>query len=653
MTCPKKILSPIFFFCALMFSMPFFAQDIQQQISALKDSLKLKKGEDRILVLKDIGMKFRSINYDSAWYYTKIGYSEAIEQQNEYLAARLTISFGILENGKGNSLEALKYYKRALPTIINSDDYFAKGALYTNMSNAYEKIGEVDQSVSYQLKALQEFEISKDSIWIAGSYNNLGSRYQAIEEYDTSENYFKKARDLYGQLGYEYYVALINNNLASIYLLRKDYVKAMVYADKSLEGFVSSGAYFETATSLYNLGYAHQGSKEFDLALDYFEKALKIQQEKEDWYVAIHLKNDIAKTYILQGKLNKAKAIADQAYDEALQKGIVLAQLELCNTLSEINNNLGNYGEAYTFLQQSVKINDSLKSDERAKEVLNLKEKYESEQKENEILRQQNQLVESELSIKKRNNMLMGSGGLVAILLIVGFVLFREQKIKAKNFERETVLEKAMAEARAQENLKEQRLRIARDLHDNIGSQLTYLTSLTDSAKRGIDKGEVFLMEKLTQMKQFSLVTISELRDTIWAMNKDEISLEDIKERTQQMAATVHEATDDKTRVKIKGTPANRVLNAFVGMNLFRIIQESVNNAVKHSGSELIEVIFNEIDGAVQIVVLDFGRGFSTSKESTGNGLHIMRNRAEKAGVDFEQESKLGKGTKVTLRVRV
>lgn len=633
--------------------MPFFAQDIQQQISALKDSLKLKKGEDRILVLKDIGMKFRSINYDSAWYYTKIGYSEAIEQQNEYLAARLTISFGILENGNGNSLEALKYYKWALPTIINSDDHFAKGALYTNMSNAYEKIGEVDHSVSYQLKALQEFEISKDSIWIAGSYNNLGSRYQAIEEYDTSENYFKKARDLYGQLGYEYYVALINNNLASIYLLRKDYVKAMVYADKSLEGFVSSGAYFETATSLYNLGYAHQGSKEFDLALDYFEKALKIQQEKEDWYVAIHLKNDIAKTYILQGKLNKAKAIADQAYDEALQKGIVLAQLELCNTLSEINNSLGNYGEAYTFLQQSVKINDSLKSDERAKEVLNLKEKYESEQKENEILRQQNQLVESELSIKKRNNMLMGSGGLVAILLIVGFVLFREQKIKAKNFERETVLEKAMAEARAQENLKEQRLRIARDLHDNIGSQLTYLTSLTDSAKRGIDKGEVFLMEKLTQMKQFSLVTISELRDTIWAMNKDEISLEDIKERTQQLAATVHEATDDKTRVKVKGTPANSVLNAFVGMNLFRIIQESVNNAVKHSGSELIEVIFNEIDGAVQIVVLDFGRGFNTSKESTGNGLHIMRNRAEKAGVDFEQESKLGKGTKVTLRVRV
>ena len=159
-------------------------------------------------------------------------------------------------------------------------------------------------------------------------------------------------------------------------------------------------------------------------------------------------------------------------------------------------------------------------------------------------------------------------------------------------------------------------------------------------------------MEKLTQMKQFSLVTISELRDTIWAMNKDEISLEDIKERTQQLAATVHEATDDKINVKIEGTPNNKVLNAFVGMNLFRIIQESVNNAVKHSGGEQIEIQFAEVDEMVKIEIEDFGQGFDTSKESTGNGLYIMRNRAEKAGIDFNQESVIGKGTKVTLRVR-
>lgn len=96
----------------------------------------------------------------------------------------------------------------------------------------------------------------------------------------------------------------------------------------------------------------------------------------------------------------------------------------------------------------------------------------------------------------------------------------------------------------------------------------------------------------------------------------------------------------------------HKVLNAFVGMNLFRIIQESVNNAVKHSGSDQIQVRFVNVDEKVQIEIEDFGKGFDTSKESTGNGLHIMRNRAKKAGIYFNQESLIGKGTKVTLQVK-
>ncbi len=642
---------PLVFALMLTCCTSLSAQSLEEQIQDLKAELKEKSGEDKVMALKDIGMKFRSIDYDSAWYYIELAHNEAEKQQNEYLKARMLVSFGILENGKGNSDQALKYYQDALPAIESSEDHFAIGALYTNMSNAYEKTGEVDKSVAYQLNALKEFEASQDSIWIAGSLNNLGSRYQAVNEWELSKDYFQKALELYQQLGHEYYVALTYNNLASVYLHFKDYEKVIEYSDKSYRSFNALGAPFESAAPLYNLGYGYQGLNELEKAKEYFAQALKIQQEKGDWYVAVHLKNDIAKTLMMQGKFQEAENLALEAYDEALEHDLVLAQVELSKTLSSVSESMGKYKDAYGYLQIHNEVLDSLQGLERAKEVLNLKEKYETEQKENEILRQQNELVESELSIKKRNNMLIGSGGLLAILLIVGFVMFREQKIRTKNLARETALEKAIAETKAQENLKEQRIRIARDLHDNIGSQLTYLTSITDSAKRGIDKGEVFLMEKLTQMKQFSLVTISELRDTIWAMNKDEISLEDIRERTQQLAATVHEATDDKIRVRIEGNPTNKGLNAFVGMNLFRIIQESVNNAVKHSGSTEIAVTFAEQDDQVEIVIEDFGQGFDVTKESTGNGLQIMRNRAEKAGIDFKQTSVSGKGTKVELKV--
>ncbi|MCR9265442.1 MAG: tetratricopeptide repeat protein [Flavobacteriaceae bacterium] len=651
MTVFQKTLIPIFLF-GLMSLHTVEAQDIQQAINVLKDTLEVKEGEDRILVLKDIAMKFRSIDMDSARYYTELAFNEAEALDDDYYRARIWIVYGILSWDEGRPKEALSFHLKAKPILENSKDYFVLGSLYTNLANTYEALSEFDKAVDFQFKALESFTEGKDTLWIAGSYLNLGNRYKLIQEPGLSMEYYLKALDLYERIGNNYFMAMCYNSLAVAYLENKQYNKAIEYAKKSYDTNKDVGAVLELAYPLTNLALASWALGKYDEAELYYNEAIALQEKKGERLALISLKNDLANIYLNQGKTNRAEKLALTTYREADSIDYLPGIDALSKTLSLIYEQKPDFKKAYVYHQKHKAARDSLYFTEKAKEMFNLKEKYESEQKENEILRQKNELVEGELALKNRNNMLMGSGALLAILLIVGFVIFREQKVKAKNFARETALEKAMAEARAQENLKEQRLRIARDLHDNIGSQLTYLTSITDSAKRGIDKGEVFLMEKLTQMKQFSLVTISELRDTIWAMNKDEISLEDIKERTQQLAATVHEATDDKVRMKVEGRPDHKVLNAFVGMNLFRIIQESVNNAVKHSGSEQIQVRFTDIDKKVQIEIEDFGQGFDTLQSSNGNGLQIMKNRAEKAGIDFKQESIIGKSTKVTLQVK-
>ncbi|SDQ19917.1 tetratricopeptide repeat-containing sensor histidine kinase [Flagellimonas zhangzhouensis] len=651
MTIFQKTLIPILLF-GLLSLHTVEAQDIQQAINALKDTLEVKEGEDRILVLKDIAMKFRSIDMDSARYYTKLAFNEAEALDDDYYRARIWIVYGILSWDEGRPKEALSFHLKAKPILENSKDYFVLGSLYTNLANTYEALSEFDKAVDFQFKALESFTEGKDTLWIAGSYLNLGNRYKLIQEPGLTMEYYLKALDLYERIGNNYFMAMCYNSLAVAYLENKQYNKAIEYAKKSYDTNKDVGAVLELAYPLTNLALASWALGKYDEAELYYIEAIALQEKKGERLALISLKNDLANIYLNQGKMNRAEKLALTTYREADSIDYLPGIDALSKTLSLIYEEKPDFKKAYVYHQKHKAARDSLYFTEKAKEMFNLKEKYESEQKENEILRQKNELVEGELALKNRNNMLMGSGALLAILLIVGFVIFREQKVKAKNFARETALEKAMAEARAQENLKEQRLRIARDLHDNIGSQLTYLTSITDSAKRGIDKGEVFLMEKLTQMKQFSLVTISELRDTIWAMNKDEISLEDIKERTQQLAATVHEATDDKVRMKVEGRPDHKVLNAFVGMNLFRIIQESVNNAVKHSGSEQIQVRFTDIDEKVQIEIEDFGQGFDTLQSSNGNGLQIMKNRAEKAGIDFKQESIIGKSTKVTLQVK-
>ena len=652
MTDLKKFDLP-FLYLFILFGLPLFAQDIQQEIIALKDTLVLKKEGDKVLALKDIAMKFRSIDMDSARFYTEWAFKEAEALDDDYYRARIWIVYGILSWDEGRPKEALGFHLKAKPILETSNDHFVLGSLYTNIANAYEALSEFDKSVDFQFKALENFRAGKDSIWIAGSYLNLGNRYKLIQESDLSLEYYLKALDLYEGIGNNYFMAMCYNSLAVAYLEKKHYDRAIEFAKKSYDTNKDIGAILELAYPLTNLALASWALGNFDEAELYYNEAIALQQEKGERLALISLKNDLANIYLKQGKMDLAEKLALTTYREADSINYLPGIDALSKTLSLIYEEKPDFKKAYGYHQKHKAARDSLYFAEKAKEMFNLREKYESEQKENKILRQQNELVESELSLKERNNMLFASGGLLVLLLLIGIVTFREQRVKAKNLARETALEKAMAEARAQENLKEQRLRIARDLHDNIGSQLTYLTSITDSAKRGIDKGEVFLMEKLTQMKQFSLVTISELRDTIWAMNKDEISLEDIKERTQQLAATVHEATDDRIKVRVEGNPSPKVLNAFTGMNLFRIVQESVNNAVKHADSPEILVTFSEEENTVNIEIEDFGRGFDSTKESTGNGLHIMRNRAKKAGIELKQTSVPGKGTKVELEINV
>lgn len=628
------------------------AQNQQQvEIEAYKDSLRIKTGLEKAKAYGEIGYRYRFVNTDSAWYYTRMANEMAVEYKDLNLQSRTLMNIGILHLEAGSFDEAEVSLKSALALVDTAKWPRMETYISHNLGAVYEKTGAMDSAIHYSLKALSGYEIVQDTQSMAAMHLNLANQYRVIKEYDLSVAANQKARQMYEKFGNGFYLAAIENNLALLNNEFERYEEALVYAEKSLEMFNEIGQRLVTGYSYTNIGIAQKGLGNLDEAEEALKKALVLQQERGDKYEVIFLKMHLADVLNRRGNYTEAANLGIEAYQGAVDDDLLTFQQKTALTLSKIYENQRNYKDALTYMQKSTAAQDSLFMTEKAKEVLKLKEQYETEQKENEILRQRNELIESELTLKRRNNLLIAGGGLVVLLVVVGISLIRVQQLKAERIKNEAALEKALTEAKAQENLKEQRIRIARDLHDNIGSQLTYITSITDTTRKGINKGEVFLAEKLMQMKQFTLVTISELRDTIWAMNKDEISLEDIQERTQQLAATIHDATDDSIRVRTESEQSDKVLNAFVGMNLFRIIQECINNAVKHSETKEVLVSFKDIDNKIEIVVQDFGKGFDTSLQGSGNGLYIMKNRAEKAGIDFNLVSEVGEGTKVELRV--
>ena len=139
--------------------------------------------------------------------------------------------------------------------------------------------------------------------------------------------------------------------------------------------------------------------------------------------------------------------------------------------------------------------------------------------------------------------------------------------------------------------MQEQRLNISRDLHDNIGAQLTFIISSVDNIKYAFEITNEKLDNKLSNISSFAKETIVELRDTIWAMNSNEISFEDLEIRINNYIEKAKEAKDQISfSFAIDSVLKTQKLTSVQGMNIYRTIQEAVNNAIKYANASIITI---------------------------------------------------------------
>ena len=271
------------------------------------------------------------------------------------------------------------------------------------------------------------------------------------------------------------------------------------------------------------------------------------------------------------------------------------------------------------------------------------------------------------MEVRKKNNLIYGVGGGALLLGLLGYLFYNQQRLKNRQQVKEYELEKALVKIETQNRLQEQRLRISRDLHDNIGSQLTFITSSLDNLKYGMKDEEVKTKEKLTEIGAFTKTTINELRDTIWAMNKEKITFEDLEARLGNLLDQARTASSEINFDLIISPEINRedALSSVEGMNLYRIIQEAINNAIKYAEANHITVtlsrnrtgeIHDQRENKVinqtnlEAAIVDNGKGFNTESPELGNGLTNMKKRINEIQGEIDIASSIGKGTTVKLR---
>jgi len=245
---------------------------------------------------------------------------------------------------------------------------------------------------------------------------------------------------------------------------------------------------------------------------------------------------------------------------------------------------------------------------------------------------------------------LFGSLALAIILAIVGYLLYSQQKLKNRQLKQEGELRAALAQIETQNKLQEQRLLISRDLHDNIGAQLTFIISAIENLKY-FDPIKEQLTQRYDTIANFTKQTITELRDTIWAMNAGQVSWEQLSGRISDYLQRA-QLTDEKVSFEFLGgenLEPNLRFDSASGIQIYRVLQEAIQNAIKYSEASAIQVSISQEKNTLKLQIKDNGKGFEESKITPGNGLYNMRKRAEELGGSLRIQSKTDEGTTITL----
>ncbi|MEI8046261.1 MAG: ATP-binding protein [Bacteroidota bacterium] len=212
-----------------------------------------------------------------------------------------------------------------------------------------------------------------------------------------------------------------------------------------------------------------------------------------------------------------------------------------------------------------------------------------------------------------------------------------------------TRLRKKQQEMENERRYFEQKSQIARELHDNVGARLSMMLNTVD----WIGKKPVLEITDLNEIKENTKAVIQGLRDAIWVMDKTEITAEElfdkIKYYSNQVTRNypVHLIFNEVTHKAV-------VLNTTEALNLFRIVQESLNNALKYSNAAQIEITLSyEGENGIRIEIKDNGSGFETEKVIHGHGLKNMQARAGEINANLKLQSIVNEGTTVTITLYI
>lgn len=539
------------------------------------------------------------------------------------------------------------------------------------MGNYYLSQEMYRESMSYFLKSLALEEKRKDEKRIADLYDELGTVYYYMEVFDKSLDYNQKALDIYRSFNDTSGTAKALSHLGTLHSSREycekrskaeklvDFQTAIDYYNQAIQYSSLAGDQGAIANDYQNIAAVYNKLEKPQVALTYVQRALDYYRQTGDPEGILGTLFTLGKTYYRLGDYSKSVEAFRESEKMAVESNLTGGIQYLYEALAMPYYDMGDYKNAYDTYIRYMTIRDSVYNAEKSKQIIELETKYQSEIRQKEIQRLK--------ADEKRRNALLYS--LAAVILLLGFSIYYYVRLNRKNRViagqklqikeekiRELEQERLYLAARSvMEGEEAERTRLASDLHNGLGGLLSGIKINLSSMK----ENAVITHENISAFNHaLSLLdtSISELRRIAHNLMPETLNHYGLKTALEDFCTQVAPAGKPEISLQFFGDDIRYTKE--LELTMYRVIQELVNNALKHSEATMINVqVFSE-PKRLSAQVTDNGKGFDASsyekeRKGKGKGIENIRDRVTALNGKFDIWSQPGQGTEASVEIEI
>ena len=610
--------------------------------------------------------------------------------------AKVLLLCNIGETYENSEPETAKQYFKQAGALTRKLNYIQGEYKYLVLfGNIYNLQGNLDSAMFFQQEALKAAEKMKDSLSIGISLFNVGINYRDRSDYEKAIEYCLKGRKIMDQLGNANIEVQMNDALQILYYNRSEYDKAIGFGEKAVAQARALKMREFLGKCLINLSLSYQNTDQLSKAIAVLEEALKIGEEYQDIRMQAAIQQNLAGVALRQHNYSLTKKHAEKSLSLHLQLGDTngkttsLRAIAICNlqegklvlakeyarevlALSHIHNYRVEEASAYQLLSaiayagkdlaNGITYSDSMMTilEGMVAEVIStksadLEKKYETEKKEARIKQLEAERTVQELRLRQKdifNYILIGGAVTFLLIALLSYRNYRQKQALQQKRINELQTEKQLAATEAVLKGEEQeRTRLAKDLHDGLGGMLSGIKYSFNTMK-----GNFIMTPENQQAFERGIdmldSSINEMRRVAHNLMPEALVKFGLDTALKDFCNDINQSGSLKLTYQSSGLE-NTVIGSNLAITIYRVVQELVNNVLKHAGAATVLVQIEKNETGIAVTVEDDGKGFDTAilRQTKGIGWDNIQSRVNYLKGKIDVQAAPGKGTSVLIEL--